>query len=136
MKCFAHNPTEAVAVCRACGKGVCPQCAVELDYGLVCQTGPCKAKAEAFNTVMEQNAALAPNIQSRFTQDDSRFRVYGYVAWLAAALGFLTLALGWLSGGTIDRELAGVSAVCAVLGYVCLTTRPLIARAKRNDSKN
>jgi hypothetical protein len=36
MNCFAHEGTAAVGVCGMCGKGVCRNCAVDLEFRLVC----------------------------------------------------------------------------------------------------
>ena len=37
MFCFEHAQTGAVAVCRACGRGLCRECAVEVERFLVCR---------------------------------------------------------------------------------------------------
>ena len=37
MKCFTHQEIEAVAVCKACGKAVCNECAIESENGISCQ---------------------------------------------------------------------------------------------------
>jgi len=37
MKCFNHQEREAVAVCKACGKAVCHECATESENGIACQ---------------------------------------------------------------------------------------------------
>lgn len=37
MKCFNHNDKESIAVCKACGKAVCRECARETEHGIVCQ---------------------------------------------------------------------------------------------------
>lgn len=36
MKCFHHPSDDAVGLCKACGKGVCRACAVDLGEGLAC----------------------------------------------------------------------------------------------------
>ena len=36
MECFYHAGAPAVGSCRACLKGLCRQCAVELESGLAC----------------------------------------------------------------------------------------------------
>jgi hypothetical protein len=37
MRCFYHTDREAVGTCRACSKGLCPECAVDLDVALGCK---------------------------------------------------------------------------------------------------
>jgi hypothetical protein len=36
VKCFHHPSDDAVGLCKACGKGVCRACAVDLGEGLAC----------------------------------------------------------------------------------------------------
>jgi hypothetical protein len=36
MECFYHEGAAAVGTCRACLKGLCRRCAVELEGGLAC----------------------------------------------------------------------------------------------------
>ena len=36
MECFYHEGASAVGSCRACLKGLCRSCAVELEGGLAC----------------------------------------------------------------------------------------------------
>lgn len=37
MKCFHHPANDAVGSCSACGKGLCTECAVDLERGLACK---------------------------------------------------------------------------------------------------
>ena len=37
MNCFYHPSSVAVGVCKSCGKGLCPDCAVDLGKGLACR---------------------------------------------------------------------------------------------------
>lgn len=37
MRCFNHSNSEAVGICRACGKGLCTACVVDLGFGLSCR---------------------------------------------------------------------------------------------------
>jgi hypothetical protein len=43
MKCSNHQEVDAIGVCSSCGKGLCPQCKLELGGKLYCQT--CADKA-------------------------------------------------------------------------------------------
>jgi len=54
MRCFYHQDREAVGVCKSCGKGLCPECAVDLGKGLACR-GRCEADAQAVIQLIEQN---------------------------------------------------------------------------------
>ena len=37
MRCYNHSSSDAVGICRACGKGLCTACAVDLGFGLSCR---------------------------------------------------------------------------------------------------
>jgi hypothetical protein len=54
MRCFYHQDREAVGGCKSCGKGLCPECAVDLGKGLACR-GRCEADAQALIQLLEQN---------------------------------------------------------------------------------
>ena len=54
MECFYHQGHPAVGSCRACFKGLCRQCAVELSGGLAC-VGRCEAMAEAVIGTIQQS---------------------------------------------------------------------------------
>ena len=45
MKCFRHTGVDAVGLCMVCGKGLCPQCGVELSRSLTC-AGQCAELAQ------------------------------------------------------------------------------------------
>jgi hypothetical protein len=46
MECFYHAGSAAVGSCRACLKGLCRSCAIELEGGLACPQG-CEAQVRA-----------------------------------------------------------------------------------------
>lgn len=37
MKCYLHNEAEAVGTCIQCGKGLCPDCALNVNGKIVCR---------------------------------------------------------------------------------------------------
>jgi len=37
MRCFNHSDRDASGICKACGKGLCTDCAVDLGHGLSCR---------------------------------------------------------------------------------------------------
>ncbi len=59
MHCFRHQDKEAIGSCKACGKGVCPDCAITLPLGLVCSK-ECETRiVEIAATFRESLAASA-----------------------------------------------------------------------------
>ncbi len=57
MNCFNHRTQPAVALCRACSKGVCPECLVEVQGSISCR-GDCKVKVATMNRMVQQNAQI------------------------------------------------------------------------------
>jgi len=47
MRCFNHQDHEAVGCCKACGKGLCPDCAADLGHALACR-GSHEAMVETY----------------------------------------------------------------------------------------
>ncbi len=37
MKCFNHPERNAIGTCKACNKGLCHECATDLDHGIACK---------------------------------------------------------------------------------------------------
>ena len=37
MKCYTHPERDSVAICKACGKAICHECAQESKDGIACQ---------------------------------------------------------------------------------------------------
>lgn len=37
MNCFYHSNRAAIGICKHCHKGLCSECATDLDHGLACK---------------------------------------------------------------------------------------------------
>lgn len=65
MNCFNHPDIVAVGTCRACSKGLCHQCAVDLGHGLSCK-GEHESMVQFYNELAKRNqraiAAAPKNI--------------------------------------------------------------------------
>lgn len=57
MRCFVHRDVEAVGTCRACNKGLCGVCVVDLRHSISCK-GSCENKANVLNTQLSQSQLL------------------------------------------------------------------------------
>jgi hypothetical protein len=36
MRCFTHQDSQAIAVCKTCGKAVCGSCAISIPFAIAC----------------------------------------------------------------------------------------------------
>jgi hypothetical protein len=37
MRCYNHHDKDAVGTCKACGRGLCPTCAAEVEKAVACR---------------------------------------------------------------------------------------------------
>lgn len=64
MRCFNHQDREAVGSCKACAKGLCAECVVDLGHGLSCK-GSHEEIVESYSSILKFNArtvSAAPRI--------------------------------------------------------------------------
>jgi hypothetical protein len=57
MKCYYHRDRDAIGECKSCGKGLCPECAVDLGKGLACRDR-CERDAKALIAFIEHNMEM------------------------------------------------------------------------------
>ena len=113
MRCFRHSQSEAVAICKHCSKGVCPECVDDTGFGVVCSP-QCKEEVLSLRAMVERNRrsfSLASKSQTRhaallslfgvafvaFSLTERRdsgsfafFMVFGVIMFVGAALSFLS----------------------------------------------
>src|ERR1039458_6240761 len=58
MNCFYHPTVVAVGICKSCGKGLCPECAVDLGKGLACK-GRCEEDVKAVTALIDRGIKRA-----------------------------------------------------------------------------
>jgi hypothetical protein len=51
MKCFVHRDSDAVAVCRSCGRALCPECISEVGLSCACKNR-CESGVARFNEML------------------------------------------------------------------------------------
>lgn len=57
MNCFNHPNIPAVGICKSCSKGLCKECATDLDHGLACKDKH-EAEVENVNMIISQNTKI------------------------------------------------------------------------------
>ncbi len=53
MKCFTHRNADAVAVCRSCGRALCPDCIAEVGLACACKNR-CETDVARFHAMVTQ----------------------------------------------------------------------------------
>jgi hypothetical protein len=130
MRCYYHQDREAVGSCKSCGKGLCPDCAVDLAKGLACR-GHCEEDARALIQLIDHNNKMQPTA-SRLIQAGGSARMAGSLFFLASGAVFLIYGL------TSEREMTFVTilGVCFLAYglFVLLWSRRLAARTQKTET--
>lgn len=66
MKCFYHQTTDSIGVCRSCGRGLCPDCVTEYPEGLACKNHCETAVQETIALVKRNRTAVARTAPYRY----------------------------------------------------------------------
>jgi hypothetical protein len=57
MNCFNHPTSTALGTCKACGKGLCESCIVDMGHGLSCK-GEHEVTVQAYHDMLKRNARV------------------------------------------------------------------------------
>lgn len=123
MECFYHEAVPAVGCCRACLKGLCRRCAVELEGGLAC-ADRCEPMVRAVVGALQQSA--------RYQSVSTGLLRSARGLWLGLAVVALFVGLFVVVWGLSLPTFREV----AVLGIPFLALAFLAARLARNVSSS
>ncbi len=59
MKCYRHQDRDAVGICKSCQKGLCIDCAAEVNPGLACK-GECEKRAQELADIVARTVKDYP----------------------------------------------------------------------------
>ena len=60
MKCYYHHDVDAIGICKNCSKGLCSNCAVELENGIACKD-QCEEQVNQINSLINRNIRATLN---------------------------------------------------------------------------
>jgi hypothetical protein len=121
MNCFYHQTTPAIGVCKSCGKGVCPACAVDLGKGLACFKR-CEENAHALIQYIDHSIERAP-YYDKLTKSARSSRFSGAIFLVIFGLIMVSVGgYGSLTTGGDASELVplGLGALFLIYGLVSL----------------
>lgn len=132
MKCFYHQDRHAVGSCKSCGKGVCPDCAVDLGKGLACRSH-CEENAQAVIDLIDQNIRLAPRTAKLL---DSNRRVRTGASGFNLVLGVVFVLWGFTDPDRLSFLV--VVGVCFLLfgGFSIIQAIRMERQNQENTAKN
>jgi hypothetical protein len=97
VKCYYHTGSDAVAVCKNCNRGVCPDCAANVVNGTAC-VNRCEAEVLAINEVVQRNKTGYQKASGAYARNAVLYLVLGLIMVGIGALtmpsGLVMLALG------------------------------------------
>jgi hypothetical protein len=107
MRCYYHNASEAIGVCKFCHRGLCAKCASDVDDALACK-GRCEKQVAAINRQQGQVKDGRPAEIAAIRRTAAYYGVYA-AAFLAGAAGAWQLA-----EPPTGRAIASVAGICGV----------------------
>jgi hypothetical protein len=116
MKCFYHENSEAVGLCKYCSRGICRDCAAERPGGVACK-GSHEEKVDLISSLIERNVRLS-------TRGSSVSLIAVIVYWGAALIcGYLILTQANQTGKLLFGVMAAVMLVAAIANTRLLLSR-------------
>jgi hypothetical protein len=88
MNCFKHNDVHAIGICKACGKAICLECAIDTGNGIACSE-ICVKEVNEINQVVQKSK----NIYGIGSENNKNLIPSGVLPYLFFAILFL----GWSS---------------------------------------
>lgn len=119
MKCFRHPIDDAVALCTACAKGICRECAVDLTRGTACK-GDCEIEVRRLIDLRDFSFAQPAQLRSILARSRStmvRSSLY------SGAIGAAFLYWGWTSGSDLLTVMGGIGVAYATVQLISLFIR-------------
>jgi len=84
VTCFNHPQQQAIGICKHCNRGLCQECATDLEHGLACK-GRHEENVNEINMIVTKNAKILTSNKSR-----NYINLYYYLI-----LGFLFMFFGY-----------------------------------------
>ena len=101
MQCFNHNSSPAAGVCKACQKGLCAECAVDVGMGIACKDS-CEAHVAEFNEMNERSLKIYGIGKYKSRMPSSGVLLWGVLSILLWAV----VAYVYFKTGTPNYEIA------------------------------
>jgi hypothetical protein len=60
MKCFTHRESDAIAICRSCGRALCPDCIAEVGRSCACKNR-CESDVKRLSEMLTQGRPAQVN---------------------------------------------------------------------------
>ncbi len=108
MNCYRHKDVVSLGICKSCMKGLCENCAVEVDQSLACK-GYCENDVK----VMVESQKNIPNLHKYAKAQ----RKYGPVFLILFGL-YISIYWSGLFSSLQDYSLVGMGVISVAFGLV------------------
>lgn len=102
MHCFNHSSLSAVGVCKACQKGLCTDCAVDVGNGIACMES-CETSVAELNEMNERGLKLYGIGKYKSRMPSSGVLLWGVLSILLWAV----FGYAYYRTGSASYEIAG-----------------------------
>jgi hypothetical protein len=101
VECFVHEGKQAVAICRACGKGTCRACAIPVGIHLACSEA-CRPLVAALSELQLASVRSVGVFRAqRLTQPAMALVFIALGVWLGVTQGWSVFAFFFVSMGVL-----------------------------------
>ena len=119
MNCYYHPATAAIAFCKNCCRGLCKECAVDLQNGTACK-GRCEAEVAAVIDMVQRGKSAYAKASDSYTK----------VAIFTGMFALAFIGFGLQSDN-------GIKPFLLILGFILLVSSGLYFHsAKRYRSRD
>lgn len=113
MKCFYHSDRDAVAVCKSCGRGICPECLADVPPGVACRNR-CETEVAALNLLIRRNRTAYQKAGASWRRNAIGMLLAGL---LFGGLGLLLLVFKGDSGAIFMMPLGALFLLWSFFSY-------------------
>ncbi len=113
MRCFYHRDVEAVAICKSCAHGVCPDCCAEVGTSAACRNR-CEDDVAALNEIIQRNKTSFQKAGGAYFRSGLLLMVMG--------VGFLLFGLSLRNAGSPGVFLMVMGGLFVVYGISQIVT--------------
>ncbi|CAM4479391.1 MULTISPECIES: hypothetical protein [Alteromonas] len=106
MKCFSHQESEAVGLCKYCHKGVCSLCAAEVNGSIAC-ADTCQEKVAAVDSMVNKSLVTV--------EAQSKNRMFMPAFFLVAGLAIVIVSYIKTGGLGLSSIMGGVFIVFGIV---------------------
>jgi hypothetical protein len=84
MNCFNHQQVSAIGICKFCQKGLCSECAVDLEHGIACKHH--QEEVVTLNDIQSYSKRAVQNTGKMYKQISMIFAFLGIVMILGGLI--------------------------------------------------